>query len=96
MKTTLDLPDQLVRAMKLKAVHEDRNIKDVAAALIKAGLEIEEAKARTASSRKGKIKLPLFPGAGDAPARGLGTAELLALIQTTQNQEDHKRLGLSP
>ena len=38
MKTTLDLPNDLVRELKLRAVHEGRKLKDVAAALLAAGL----------------------------------------------------------
>jgi len=38
MKTTIDLPLDLVREMKLLAVHEGRKLKDVAADLLKRGL----------------------------------------------------------
>ena len=38
MKTTIDLPPDLVREMKLLAVHEGRKLKDVAADLLKRGL----------------------------------------------------------
>lgn len=39
MKTTLELPDELVRAVKIRAVNEGRRIKDVMAELISRGLE---------------------------------------------------------
>ena len=38
MKTTLELPDDLVRAIKLRAIHEGRKLKDVIADLLRAGL----------------------------------------------------------
>ena len=38
MKTTIDLPPDLVREMKLLAVNEGRKLKDVAADLLKRGL----------------------------------------------------------
>ena len=38
MKTTIDLPPDLVREMKILAVHEGRKLKDVAADLLKRGL----------------------------------------------------------
>ncbi|MGI8977898.1 MAG: hypothetical protein ACR2FY_01595 [Pirellulaceae bacterium] len=38
MKTTLDLPDDLIRAIKLRAVHEGRRLKEVVADLLVAGL----------------------------------------------------------
>lgn len=38
MKTTLDLPQQLVRAMKIRAARDGRKLKDVAADALRAGL----------------------------------------------------------
>ena len=38
MKTTFDLPPDLVRELKLRAVHEGRKLKDVDADLLKLGL----------------------------------------------------------
>ncbi|MHB8450798.1 MAG: antitoxin [Mycobacteriales bacterium] len=43
MKTTLDLPDELVRAVKMRAVNEGRRLKDVMADLIRYGLTRETA-----------------------------------------------------
>jgi hypothetical protein len=53
MKTTLDLPDELVREIKLRAVHEGRKLKEVVADLLRAGLS----PVRT-SSRRGETALP--------------------------------------
>ena len=67
MKTTLDLPDELMRAVKIRAVHEGRRIKDVMADLIRHGLAHEGPPASTVRS---KVKLPLIqcghPAAPDA------------------------------
>ena len=41
MKTTLDLPDELVREMKLRAVVQGRTVKDLAAELLRHGLGLE-------------------------------------------------------
>ena len=38
MKTTLELPDELVQEMKLRAVRERRKLKDVAAEIFRRGL----------------------------------------------------------
>jgi plasmid stability protein len=38
MKTTLDLPQHLVREMKLRAARDGRKLKDVAADALRAGL----------------------------------------------------------
>src|SRR5829696_2551295 len=39
MKTTLDLPDDLVKEVKLKAVREGRKLKDAIADLLRRGLD---------------------------------------------------------
>ena len=41
MKTTLDLPDDLVKQVKLRAVHDGRKLKDTFAELISRGLAAE-------------------------------------------------------
>lgn len=38
MKTTLDLPDDLMRTVKLRAVQENRRLKDMIADLLRRGL----------------------------------------------------------
>lgn len=39
MKTTLELPDDLMRAVKVRAASTDRRLRDVVAELIRRGLE---------------------------------------------------------
>jgi plasmid stability protein len=38
MKTTLELPDDLLRRVKLRAVHRNRRLKDEIAQLLEAGM----------------------------------------------------------
>ena len=38
MKTTLDLPDDLMREVKIRAVHEHKKLKDTIAELIRKGM----------------------------------------------------------
>lgn len=57
MKTTLDLPDDLVRAVKIRAVEENRKLKDVIADLLRRGLAQKRGMAATATHRR--LKLPL-------------------------------------
>jgi len=47
MKTTIDLPADLVREMKILAVHEGRKLKDVAADLLKRGLSSGQSKPKS-------------------------------------------------
>ena len=77
MKTTLDLPDELMRAIKIRAVTENRKLKDALADLLRQGLSAESAGA--AEVRK-RVKLPLVRCAHEAqPGREM-TAERVAEI----------------
>ena len=100
MKTTLDLPDELIREVKLRAVHQRRTVKDLVAELIRHGLgmaPLGRAKKHPVSSmvRIGARGLPVIQCAPNAPATRMSAAELLALEQETQTEEDLKRARLS-
>lgn len=56
MKTTLDLPGDLVREIKLRAVNEGGKLKDTIADLLRKGLRERPAKNNVKPSR---VKLPL-------------------------------------
>lgn len=43
MKTTLELPDELMRHLKIRAAQSDRRLKDVVTELIERGLEASNA-----------------------------------------------------
>jgi len=99
MKTTLDLPNDLVREIKLRAVYEDKNVKDVAAELLRIGLRFanNSSEDRTPTPPKVKIQpngLPIIYGIAAAPATRMTTAQLLALESETLTQEDSERLSL--
>ncbi len=100
MKTTLDLPDELIREVKLRAVHQRRTVKDLVAEVLRQGLgmpPLGRAEKHPAGSRVviGENGLPLFRCAPNAPATRMSVEELLALEQETQTEEDLKRAGLS-
>lgn len=95
MKTTIDLPDSLLREVVHRAAHEGRKIKDVVADLIMSGLTAEAALKKASPPRKGSLKLPFFQCAEDAPATRMSIEQLLELEQESQAQEDLARLGLS-
>jgi plasmid stability protein len=62
MKTTLDLPDDVVRAVKIRAVEENRKLKDMIADLLRRGLSQEP---RVPVVRR-RVKLPLVECAHEA------------------------------
>lgn len=42
VKTTLDLPDELMRKVKIRAVHEQKKLKDTIAELLRKGMAAEK------------------------------------------------------
>ena len=96
MKATFDLPPDLLREMKLRAVREGRKFKDLAAELLRRGLAAPPAPPSPSPKPKIEIQrngLPLVRCAAGAPATRMSTADLLALEQATLHQEDLQRLG---
>jgi hypothetical protein len=57
VKTTLDLPDELMRSVKLRAVQENRKLKDMVADLLRRGLAQEQGEPTPPS---GRVRLPLI------------------------------------
>jgi len=55
VKTTLDLPDELMRTVKIRAVRENRKLKDMIAVLLERGLAHDQ---RGGEVRK-RVQLPL-------------------------------------
>ena len=63
MKTTLDLPDDLMRAVKIRAVQDNRRLKHTIADLLRRGLA-EERTVPAPTQRR--VKLPLVKCAHEA------------------------------
>lgn len=102
MKTTIDLPDDLVKAVKLRAVNEGRKLREEVADLLRLGLAaarrpVARRKASTSPRVKtdAKTGLPVIVCRPDAPARHMSAEQLIALEQETLTREDLGRLGLS-
>lgn len=100
MKTTLDLPDELIREVKLRAVIQGRTLRDLVADLLRQGLGM--AAPRPAEPPPpgsmvdiGPSGLPVIRCRADAPASRMGVEELLKLEQSTQTEEDMRRAGFS-
>jgi plasmid stability protein len=85
MKTTLDLPDDLMRAVKIRAVEENRKLKDMIADLLRRGLA-EEAGVLTAGTR---VRLPLVQCAHDARPSDEMTPERVAQVLLDEEAQEH-------
>jgi hypothetical protein len=77
MKTTLELPDDLRRAVKMRAVREDRKLKDMVAELLRRGLAAES---HDGPRRGHRVQLPLIRGGHPAPPGQELTPERVAEI----------------
>lgn len=99
MKTTLDLPDELVREMKLRALMQGRTLRDLATDFLRQGLGMGAPRPATPppGSRVeiGADGLPIIRGSADAPSRSMTAEALIALEQDLLSQEDMQRGGLS-
>ena len=100
MKTTFDLPDEIIRQIKLRAVVQGRTVKDFVADLLRQGLGMA---ASTVSATPpagslveiGESGLPLIRCRPDAASTRMSAEELLKLEQDTQALEDSQHAGIA-
>lgn len=100
MKTTLDLPDELVRELKLRAVMQGRTLRDLAADFLRQGLGLACAKPAQAIPPESAVYigpngLPVFRCGDNAPAQHMRLEQLLALEQEALTGEDMQRAGIT-
>lgn len=99
MKTTLDLPDELVQQIKIRAVQARKPLKHFVADLLVKGLEappvanLAEPESLPAGLEINARGFPVIRCGPDAPAATMSTAQLLALEQESLHAEDLKRGG---
>jgi hypothetical protein len=68
MKTTLDLPDKLVKQVKLRALRDGKKLKEMVADLLRKGLAVEEEKLEPAVVKRDKLTgLPVIVNGHPAP-----------------------------
>ena len=106
MKTTLDLPDDLIRQAKLRAVVQGRTLRDLMADFIRQGLGLSPSGSTAplpagveSAIEIGSNGIPVFktmPNAGTntgKKAKQPTIEELLALEQQVLAEEDLRRVG---
>lgn len=84
MKTTLDLPDELMRTVKIRAAQENRKLKEVVAELLRRGLGREVDGPGVVRNR---VELPLVECAHPARADEEMTPDRVARILSEQEAE---------
>jgi hypothetical protein len=102
MKTTIDLPDDLVREVKLRALMQGRTLRDVVADYIRQGLSTPTSSSPPQRPPEGSVVrigangLPVIYGDSDAPAARMSIEELLQLEQDAlaPTDEELRRAGI--
>ena len=85
MKTTIELPDELMREIKVRAAREDKRLKDLIAELLRRGLA--NAESDVTSKRSHRVELPLIKGGHPAEPGQELTPERVAEILLDQEIE---------
>jgi hypothetical protein len=76
-KTTIDLPEELVREMKFRAVREGRKLREVAEEVFRRGLAAPAPERRP--GERHRVKLPIVPAPAGARPFKLSGKRLLDL-----------------
>jgi plasmid stability protein len=83
MKTTLDLPDDLMREVKIRAVRENRKLKEAVADLLRRGLS----QRRSEPKVRHRVALPIVECAHEARPGEEMTPERVAGILLEEESE---------
>lgn len=89
MKATLDLPDDLLKEMKLRAVHEGRKFKDVAAEVFRRGL----AQPAQGADLHHRVKLPVIVSPPGTPTVSLTGEDIDRLLMEDEIKWHHESSG---
>ena len=84
MKMTLDLPDDLMRTIKIRAAKENRKLKDAIADLLRSGLSRKPVKQKIVRKR---VRLPLVRCAHEARPGDEMSPERVAEILLAEEAE---------
>jgi plasmid stability protein len=91
MKTTLDLPQELIREMKLIAAAEGRKLRDVATEIFRRGLMQPS---QTDATIRHRVKLPIIKCAKPVPPMKQMTEDQVADVLLKQEMEwTHEATG---
>ena len=100
MKTTLDLPDELIRAAKLRAVSQGRTLRDLVSDYLRQGLGMNEKPSLEVCASSSTIEInargfPQYKCRATPNSDPENLAALLALERSSLDEEDLQRVGQS-
>lgn len=97
MKTTIDLPEDLILQLKFLSARESRKLKDVAAEIIRQGLRFRSAQQPQDPKQNNLLVseqgFPVYKCRADAPATKSSIDELLQMEQDAIAGEDSKHVS---
>jgi plasmid stability protein len=96
VKTTLDLPEDLVREMKLRAVHEGRKLRDVATEIFRRGLAQPSLQTEVATQPgviQNRVKLPLIQGPPGTPKFNLTPEDIDRILLEQEMKRFNEACG---
>ena len=101
MRTTLDLPDPLMRRVKIKAASEGKKLKEVMAELIEAGLENDQPQATLPEGESPwyidpKTGYPVIKSLNTPGYKPPTTEEALEITEKALMEGDLERAGVLP
>lgn len=98
MKTTLDLPDDLMREIKIRAATQGKKLKDVMAETLRSGLFPESSppeKPKPTISKHPVLGFPIVECGPNPPVSQMAIEEILKIEQDALAADDLRRAGLA-
>ena len=101
MKVTYDLPEDLVREVKVRAAQQGRTVKDLMTEVLRASFFgsadeiVEAAEPRACRILHTADGLPYFEASTDGPTPAITLEEALALEEQADEEDALQRAGLS-
>ena len=85
MKTTIDLPDDLLRAVKIRAAQQGRTLRELVSEYIASGLATPPGQQQP---QRNAVAFPIIPTAADAPLATMTRAQIVAFEHEALTEDD--------
>lgn len=85
MKTTIDLPDDLLRAVKIRAAQQGCTLRELVSEYIASGLATPPGQEQP---QRNAVAFPVIPTAADAPLATMTRAQIVAFEHEALTEDD--------
>ena len=83
MTTTIDIPDELIRAVKIRAAQQGRTVRELVSEYIASGLNTPPAQ-----QQRDAVAFPVIPTATNAPIATMTRAQIVAFEHEALTEDD--------